>query len=153
MMDWKIARWAQIKRLEVTQLNDLQTSEKRFAELNKDNPKYRNRDSFGIGEIAGTWFLNEINIKLGPFWPPRTPEEHREREMRRFDQAIFKLWRPLERKRMDCKISQMEFIHRADVLIFGDSFEFRKYAAVSGGVASKWAKRDEPKSERGCPND
>lgn len=61
------------------------------------------------------WFFRKMNFKYGPAFPGRVPDLHKRMEIEKFEDRVWRIWRPLQRAyEADKSALEIEWIHQAD---------------------------------------
>lgn len=102
-MDVRTARWLQVVRLSKEQLSELHNLEK----------------TAGINWwIRGSYLLDRFNLGLGVYWSRSKVEVDRSLEVEQFEKRIYPLWASKYRLYQLGNLSEIDWIHAADLAIF-----------------------------------
>ena len=75
-----------------------------------------------------------MSLDIGPFWPRRTPSEHKSREIIRFERHIFPKWKSKQDSYIKGEGDELSWVHAADLDIHQIGFQFRKSGSGSGAL-------------------
>ena len=112
--DTMLARWARLKRYKKRDIDELHRIEREAeAGVFKSLRGGFSPEHTAIGR--GLKFMAQVDANLPPFWPSRTPVDHRKQETDRFNQRAYAKTVDL----IDDKNKyELESLHEADWIIF-----------------------------------
>jgi len=130
-----IARWAMISRLNPEGLDFIHKKELEAHEKQKETGSKKCMElglpmNDAILHI-GSDILSRAQIRHGSFWPRNTPRDHKEREMERFRNRIYPIWKPLEDRSREDGTDSILVVHEVDRKVLKLGFDWRLKENVS----------------------